>query len=90
MTPLEVEYRIPLIPEQLAGTNGLFIKEKAFAFWGHFKIEPFVYNTENNSSDTEKINQNVNKFQDDYSDGFRKNNQRHKKFIPKKKFKKHK
>ena len=31
MTPLEVEYRIPLIPEQLAGTNGLFIKEKAFA-----------------------------------------------------------
>lgn len=32
----------------------------------------------------------VNKFQDDYSDGFRKNNYKHKKFIPKKKFKKHK
>ncbi len=31
MTPLEVEYRIPLIPNELAGTNGLFIKEKAFA-----------------------------------------------------------
>lgn len=31
MTPLEVEYRIPLIPDELAGTNGLFIKEKTFA-----------------------------------------------------------
>ncbi|MCW4467602.1 DUF3857 domain-containing protein [Flavobacterium sp. MFBS3-15] len=31
MTPLEVEYRIPLIPRELAGTNGLFIKEKSFA-----------------------------------------------------------
>ncbi len=31
MTPTEIEYRIPLIPDQLAGTNGLFIKEKSFA-----------------------------------------------------------
>lgn len=31
MTPVEVEYRIPLIPIELAGTNGLFIKEKTFA-----------------------------------------------------------
>jgi hypothetical protein len=31
MTPTEIEYRIPLIPNELAGTNGLFIKEKAFA-----------------------------------------------------------
>ncbi len=31
MTPTEIEYRIPLIPDQLAGTNGLFIKEKVLA-----------------------------------------------------------
>lgn len=31
MTPTEVEYRIPLFPNELAGTNGLFIKEKSFA-----------------------------------------------------------
>lgn len=31
MTPTEVEYRIPLFPDELAGTNGLFIKEKSFA-----------------------------------------------------------
>lgn len=31
MAPMEVEYRIPLIPRGLAGTNGLFIKEKTFA-----------------------------------------------------------
>ncbi|MNX81478.1 hypothetical protein D3C86_1131660 [compost metagenome] len=31
MTPTEIEYRIPLIPSVLAGTNGLFIKEKTFA-----------------------------------------------------------
>lgn len=31
MTPTEIEYRIPLIPSELAGTDGLFIKEKNFA-----------------------------------------------------------
>ncbi len=31
MTPTEAEYRIPLIPSELAGTNGLFVKEKTFA-----------------------------------------------------------
>ncbi|OYQ37200.1 hypothetical protein CHU92_08660 [Flavobacterium cyanobacteriorum] len=31
MTPTEAEYRIPLFPNELAGTNGLFIKEKNFA-----------------------------------------------------------
>jgi len=31
MTPTEIEYRIPLIPSDIAGTVGLFIKEKNFA-----------------------------------------------------------
>lgn len=31
MTPTEIEYRTPLIPRGLAGTNGLFIKETTFA-----------------------------------------------------------
>ncbi len=31
MTPTEIEYRIPLIPANLAHNNGLFIKEKTFA-----------------------------------------------------------
>ena len=30
MTPTEIEYRIPLIPNTLANTNGLFIKTKEF------------------------------------------------------------
>ena len=30
MTPTEIEYRIPLIPNTLANNNGLFIKEKEF------------------------------------------------------------
>lgn len=31
MSPTQTEYRTPLIPDELAGTNGLFIKEKTFA-----------------------------------------------------------
>lgn len=31
LTPTEIEYRIPLIPNYLANTNGLFIKGKLFA-----------------------------------------------------------
>lgn len=31
ITPTEIEYRIPLIPANLANNNGLFIKEKVFA-----------------------------------------------------------
>jgi hypothetical protein len=31
LTPTEIEYRIPLIPNSLANTNGLFIKGKLFA-----------------------------------------------------------
>ena len=31
ITPTEAEYRIPLFPNELAGGNGLFIKEKLFA-----------------------------------------------------------
>lgn len=31
MSPTEIQYRIPLFPNELAGTNGLFIKEKTFA-----------------------------------------------------------
>lgn len=30
LTPTEIEYRIPLIPNQLANNNGLFIKSKEF------------------------------------------------------------
>ncbi|MGV3458867.1 MAG: DUF3857 domain-containing protein [Flavobacterium sp.] len=31
ITPTEAEYRIPFFPNEYAGTNGLFIKEKSFA-----------------------------------------------------------
>ncbi len=31
ITPTEIQYRIPLFPDELGNTNGLFIKEKIFA-----------------------------------------------------------
>ena len=31
MTPTEIEYRIPMIPANVANNNGLFVKEKEFA-----------------------------------------------------------